>query len=139
LAALYSVFEADFKRRQLDFRGTRILYDGRILEAPYEEGFWHLITRTDQGSTERVFDPRRAECLPWFVPILSNCDDAAVKVWVWKDDKRRLRTYLWLEEFDYVIILQSRGGRVYFIVTACHVDGAGRRKQLQTRYDARER
>lgn len=138
LANLYKVFESDIKGQRLFFRGVRVIYDGRIVEAPYEEGFWHLITKTDQRTKERLFDPRRAECLAWIRPTLINCDDEAVKVWVWKDDKGRRRTYLWLEAFDYVIILESRNGRTYFLVTAHDIDGEGRRRQLKTRYENRE-
>jgi hypothetical protein len=137
LTNLYEIFEADLKHQRCELRGRRIVFDGRIIEDFREEGFWHLITKIDQGTKERLFDPRRAECLPWFRPILSNCDDDAVKVWNWKEGNGKIRTYIWLEEFDYVIILQGKR-HAYYLVTAHHVDGEGTRRKLQAKYDGRE-
>jgi len=48
-----------------------------------------------------------------------------------------LRTYLWLESFDYVIVLEKRNlriGIIAFLITAYHVDGAWIRSQLLKKY-----
>jgi len=137
LANLYEIFQADFKRRRCNFRGKRIIFDGRVLEGAYEEGFWHLITKTDQGTRERLFDGRRAECLPWCRPVLCNCEDGEVKVWNWKEGNGKIRTYVWLESLDYVVILECKGN-ICFLLTAHHVDGNSTRRKLEKKYDTRE-
>ena len=43
----------------------------------------------------------------------------------------------WLEEADYVVILQRRG-RAYFLITAYHVDGDSTRRRLKAKYEGRE-
>lgn len=137
LADLREIFEADFKRPCCFFKGKRVVFDNRIIDGDYEEGFWHLITKDEQSTKERLFDPRRAERLPWCSPVLQNCDDGAVKVWSRREGSGKIRTYVWLEDFDYVIILDEKN-RVYFLVTAHHIDGDRRRNQLKTKYETRE-
>jgi len=134
---LYDIFEADFKRRRCDFNGTRVIFDNRVLEGAFEEGFWHLVTQKDQRSCERLFDGRRAECLPWCRAIIVNSSDPAVTAWEWREGNGKIRTYLWLEEADYVVILQRRG-RAYFLITAYHVDGDSTRRRLKAKYEGRE-
>lgn len=142
LARLFATFDVDFKQTQRSFRGRPIWWDNRIPPGErYEEGFWHLITKTDQESGERLLDPRRAERLPWCGPTISHSDDDPVKVWDYREAGGRLRTYLWLEDWDYVIVLEKRSqrkGEIAFLVTAYHVDGDSVRRSLRTKYSKRE-
>ncbi|MGH7598766.1 MAG: hypothetical protein ACREOI_20625 [bacterium] len=141
LAMLYSIFDTDFKQTKRFFEGRPVWWDRRILAGDrYEEGFWHLITKTDQSTNERLLDPRRAERLPWCGPTISNSADQAIKVWDFQESGGRLRTYVWLEERDYVIILekrQQRLGEIAFLITAFHVDGDSRRRNLKAKYEKR--
>ncbi len=142
LSRLYGIFDADFKRTERIFQGRPVRWDRRILPGEhYEEGFWHLITKTEQRSGDRLFDPRRAERLPWCGPTISYSQDQVVKVWNYREASGRLRTYLWLEGWDYVIILERRShplGDVAFLVTAFHVDGESVRRSLRNKYARRE-
>ena len=142
VSKLYSIFDKDFKQTKPSFKGKEIWWDQRKLEdSVYEEVFWHLITKQDQVTGERLLDNRRAECLGWCGPIIRNAHDEAVKVWDFREAKGHLRTYLWFEDFDYVVVLEKRkiGFReVYFLITAFHVDGASRRRSLRAKYEKRE-
>lgn len=138
LKRLYAVFEADFKRQNRRYEGLKIVWDDRVLPGEsYEEGFWHLITRYDRDQGERLVDTRRAERLPWCAPTIDHADDSAVTTW---DHRERggVRTYLWLREFDYVIVLQKRPRkRIAVLVTAFHVTGASSRRGLEHKYERR--
>lgn len=108
LSILYGIFDKDIKQAKRFIQGKPV-QDRRILEGEqYEEGFWHLISKDDQKTKDRLFDPRRAERLPWCGHTITNSDDSAVKVWDFKEANGRLRTYVWLEDWDYVLILEKR-------------------------------
>lgn len=138
---LYQVFETDFKHGKPTFEKCPIWWDRRVLPGDsYEEGFWHLITKTDFATKERIPDFRRAERLPWCAPTIRNSADIAVKVWDYKEGSGRIRTYLWLENLDYVVILEkrkSKKGNVAFLVTAFYLDGASRRGAMRRKYERR--
>ena len=73
---------------------------------------------------------------------LIHCDDAKVKVWDYRESNGKLTTYVWMENWDYVIILrkrQHRWGDVVFLVTAYHVDYNSTRRNLRAKYEKRER
>jgi hypothetical protein len=137
---LYAIFDADFQSSGRRFQTMLVWWDRRVIDPPYEEGFWHLITRKDYGSGERLLDFRRAERLPWCGPAITNCGDGCVRVWDYEEGDLRLRTYVWLEAHDYVVILEKhtkRQGTVAFLVTAFHVDGKQKREDLERKYQKR--
>ncbi|WP_129628743.1 hypothetical protein [Candidatus Oscillochloris fontis] len=142
LHQLYTVFTRDFKTGSLFLAGEPIWHDRRILPGEaYEESFWHLVTRKDNKSGDRLPDFRRAERLPWCAPILRNINDPAIKFWHYREGNQRLRMYAWLEAGDYVVILEhkpKRIGQVAFLITAYHLDGESMRRSMRKRYERRE-
>jgi len=142
VARLYAIFEADFKTAGLKLGPLHVWWDKRVLPGEeYEEGFWHLITRTDRTTGDRLHDPRRAERLPWCGPTICHHADPAVTAWDYREAKSNVRTYLWLEQLDYVIILEKRPtrshGAVAFLVTAYHVDSEDTRRSLRQKFGRR--
>ena len=138
LRRLYQIFDQDFRKSGCAFEERQVFWDKRVAEGKYEEGFWHLITKTDRQTGERLFEPRRAERLPWCKPTLTNPRDSAVKVWDYREGKTR--TYVWLEHWNYVIILEKRKhriGEIAFLITAFFVDGDSSRRSLRRKYKAR--
>ncbi|MEK6776343.1 MAG: hypothetical protein AABY87_05615 [bacterium] len=135
LTGLYAIFERDFKQAKRNFQGRPVWWDRRILPGgKYEEGFWHLISKDDPGTADRLFDPRRAERLPWCGPTITNSKDPVVTVWDYRESSGRVRTYVWLEPWDYVVILekrQQRRGLIAFLITAYFVEGASTRRKLR--------
>jgi len=143
ISILYRIFESDFIETKRRFQGLPVWWDRKCLAGEcYEEGFWHLITKVDGEPGERLFQPRRAERLPWCGPAISNSTHEAVIVWDYMEGKRgRLRTYVWLENLDYVVILErqeKRKGQIAFLVTAFYVEGSSGRRNLEKKYDKRE-
>jgi len=138
LNKLYSIFKTDFIEGKPKLENLPVFWDKTKVESEkYENGFWHLIEREDQVSKGRNFDPRRAERLPWCAPSINNCKDDIIKMWEYKEAKNKINVYLWLEQFDYVIILQKkkfRFGEVAFLLTAFYVDGDSKRLDLRDKY-----
>lgn len=140
---LYSVFEQDFKREPV-FLGEMIVhYDRRILsDYKYEEGFYHIISRKNSISGEREPEFSRARKIRWCRSLIDNSTSDEVLCWNYRDDRGRLRRYLWLRECDYVAIFELRPGRkttIANLVTAYCVDGPRTRTQLEQRYNQREK
>ncbi len=97
-------------------------------------------SKRDHTTGERLLDNRRAERLSWCVPIICNSNDDEVKVWDYKESSGRVRTYLWLKNMDYVVVLERKEIKfeeVFFLITAYYVDGASRRRHLHKKYERR--
>ena len=141
LSTLYGIFEKDFKQTKPQFQNHPIWWDNRVLPGQrYEEGFWHLISRDEKVIGERIPDFRRAERLPWCAPILINSGEPAVKVWDYRENGGRIRTYVWLELHDYCAILERitrHNHTAALLVTAFHVDGPSQRRNLRTKFEKR--
>lgn len=142
LRKLHQIFETDFKRFNRMLGQRRVWWDRQVREdgKGYEEGFWHLIARDDIRTSQRLFDPRRAERLPWCGPAISNYQDSAVKSWDYREASSRVNTYVWLEALDYVVILRKKDFRKYrvaFLITAYHVDGPSTRNRLSKKFENR--
>ncbi len=143
VALLYRIYKRDFSRNKKNFQGCYVWceqqpssWSGRT----YEKSFLHLITRFDYETEERLFDPRRSERLPWCGAVIENTDRSEIVYWDYKEGNKSTRTYIWLKEFDYVVILQKRSLRkfdVYFLITAFHVDGASKRINLERKFKNR--
>jgi len=140
LARLFSIFEQDFITKKCQFENREVWWDRRKLDDNYDEGFWHLISKIDQATNYRLPDFRRAERLLWCGPTITNSSDQAVKYWDYLEGNGRIRTYLWLEHWDYVIVLEKRRQRireVAFLITAFYVEGNSTRRNLSKKYNRR--
>lgn len=138
---LYNVFASDFISGRPRLGDLPVWWDRQLLPGDrYEEGFWHLVSRTDPESGDRLPDFRRAERLPWCAPTIAHVSDPSVTWWDYEEAQGRVRTYVWLRDFDYVVVLQKkhlRLGTVAFLITAFHVDGHSSRRGLQRKYEQR--
>lgn len=136
---LYQVFEEDFKGTGCEFRGVPVQFSRRVLAGePHEEVFWHLISKEGESGEERSFDNCRARRLSWCRAIIEHAHEDIVTVW--RDHVRgRLRTFLWLETHDYVVVLEegSRAdGKIAVLITAYCVENRTR-KRLKNSYNRR--
>lgn len=145
IAKLYNVFQMDIKCGNLIFSGTKVGYRPVYEQngMGYEEIFWHLIQRED-GSGVRILDYPRAKKLPWFKPTIENYRDSCVKAWDYQEAEKRkgVRTYVWLESLDYLIVLKrihlkNKNIDVMNIITTFHIDGASYRKSVLGKWEKR--
>lgn len=138
IVELFQIFVYDFETTKPCLESLKVWWDKRVLDGQYPEGFWHITTRDQNGT--RTPDFRRCERLPWCSPSIMNCMDPIIKLWDYREGQKT-RTYLWLENYDYVIILEKRtlknGPTIAFLITAFHVDGTRTRSQLTKKYSQR--
>jgi hypothetical protein len=134
LDMLYSVFAHDFIDSTPSFHGMRVLCDRSAGDRDLPNGFWHLVTKLNES--ERLVDFRRAERLPWARPIIENDHEPVIRTWDYEEGNKTVRTYLWLEQYGYVIVLQKKG-RIAFVVTAYYVEGSSTRRRLLSKYEHR--
>ncbi len=128
LKELYGVYERDF------ITAPSVIVDGCNVVAnnvpdptwdrAYTYGFTHIITR---GEGHRGIDYERARKLPWVRAILENYTQPEVTAF-WYRQPKSDRLYLWLQDYDFVIILTPLVGKRAamtsdrVIVTAYSVD-----------------
>lgn len=130
---LYNLFEKDFKDSQPCYRGHTIWFfpdkeDGKELI------FWHLTSRKDKQNGERLPDLRRSERLPWARPMLDNFIEPEVLDWDYEEDDGDIHTYVWLKDYDYLMILKKYrdGGRR--LVTSYWVEYDNFKRKLEKKY-----
>ncbi|MBT9168663.1 MAG: hypothetical protein DDT19_02011 [Syntrophomonadaceae bacterium] len=137
---LYAIFVTDIKKGKPRLNSSSVWWDRRILDGEkYEEGFWHLISKDYDDVKDRLPDFRRAEKLPWCRACIDNFRDASIVFWDYRV-KKRIETYIWLKNHDYVVVfkkLNKRFGVVYFLLTAHYVEGESTRKKLLKKYENR--
>lgn len=133
---LYQVFEADIKNTGLTFNANPVWYFPEI-EDDKEVIFWHLTHREDRTAQERLPDTRRCERLNWIRPILENENEPEVLWWDYEEYDRTIKTYIWLQEYDFLIILKKYpdGGRR--LITSYFVEYQHAKNKLRKKYDQR--
>lgn len=130
-STLYAVFTRDLLNSTLSIDGYDVFLDMSKDEylTNYERSFTHMVTRRN-GSNIRVIDYKRAEKLPWVRPVIDNYQAVEVTSF-WFDHPTEEVLYLWLRDYDFVVILKwlkSRSRKGKILVTAYSVDKGERRK-----------
>ena len=133
---LYEVFKKDFKDTDVYHKNIKVVYNNKIEQdgEGKEEGFWHVITKEDKA-VGRLIDNRRAERLPWAKPLIEADENSEIKIWEYVEGTRDKgkRTYIWLENYHYVVVLQNKKNSYYW-VTAFYVE-KWKRNELYKKYE----
>jgi hypothetical protein len=139
LEQLYEIFKKDFINTTPHFQKREVWHDRTILPGNnYPEGFLHIVQRDDFLANRRTFDHLRAERLPWCRPCIEHDGDTFLKVFSYQEGRGKIRSYIWLEQFDYVVVLEQRTKQgVFFLITAYHLDGESDRRRLTRKYENR--
>lgn len=141
LEKLFSVYSRDFIYGQPLSVGGLEVYTNTSRDRSWNDqrftyGFTHMITR---GKGERLIDYARAKKLPWVRAVLENYQEPEVSVFWIPHPVDGKRLILWLEDYDFVVILSqkkrpdtdSEDGAV--IITAYKVDSQYRRRFAKLR------
>jgi len=128
---VYAKFYTDFVESKPIFQSMPV-YIKRELVKGKERGFWHCI---QEGKVEKERTPnlRRCERITWIRALIENADDPLIKKWP-KRKKGKIRFSIWLEEADYLVILEKRSN-CWILWTAFYTDWPHTRKKLRKEYE----
>lgn len=132
---VYSIFYSDFIASQPIFLGLPV-YVAKSLIRGKEKTFRHCIT---EGSLEeeRAPDLRRCERIRWIRSVLDNFQNTEVKTWQNKRG-RNIRQLVWLEEAQYVVVLEKRRTS-WFLLTAYCTDRSHTARKLRKEYETAQK
>lgn len=153
---LYRVFCRDIRDGSLHYDGHRIWFfpeksDGK------EEIFWHLTSRENKpkpiprrkqhlyrtGQThepetvERVPDFRRCERLNWVKPLVEHAVEPEVMAWDYEEGDGTIKTYVWIKDQDFVVIMKKYPDGARRLITSFYVDSEYTKKDFERKYENR--
>jgi len=133
---LYAIFCRDFKFDPASYAGHRVWFFPEM-DRGKEEIFWHLTDREDKRSGARYPDLERAARLPWSRPMLDHAAEPEILAWDYEEGDGTVKTYVWLKNHDYVVIMKRMKDLSRRLVTSFWIDYSNTRKKMQGKYDAR--
>lgn len=134
---LYEIFKKDFILSRPVYNGQSVWYfpqreDGKELI------FWHLTSRKEEyAGGERVPDLRRSERLPWVKPTIDNSREPESWVWDYKEGDGSIKTYVWLRNFSYVVIMKKYNNDSRRIITSYYLDYSHEERKMIKKYEHR--
>lgn len=136
MESLYVLFKRDFIDHPANYDGHRVWFFPEK-DRGKELIFWHLVEREDKSMGERLPDFRRSERLPWARPMLDNLAQPAVLHWDYEEGKGDIHTYVWLKDFDYLIVMKKYRDGQRRLVTAHYIDYDNKRHKLLKKHEKR--
>jgi len=148
---LYEIFCRDIRDHNLRYLGNTVWIFPEI-EDGKEKIFWHLTTRfvkkiriprrkkkfyhesqmyIDEG---RYPDLRRCERLPWVRPMIEKAADPKVLAWDYEEGNLTIKTYVWLRDDDFVVILKKYSNNKRRLITSFYVNKSYKRKDFERKY-----
>jgi len=133
---LYQWFCSEILSAPLQYDGSKVWYFPDI-EDGREALFWHLTAREDKATGDRIPDLPRCRRLPWLRPLLLNTRRPGVLGWDYLEGDGSTKTYVWLRDYDYVVIMKKYPDGSRRLVTAYCIQYSNERRKLQKKYDGR--
>ena len=148
---LYEIFFGDIRDYNLRYIGNNV-WIFREMEDGKEKIFWHLTTRKTiqkkiprrkrkfypkgqiYTETERLPDLRRCERLPWVKPLIEHPSESEVLAWDYEEGDRTIKTYIWIKDHDFVVIMKKYPDGKRRLVTSFYVDKPYKRKDFERKY-----
>lgn len=139
----YKVFKDEIIDGNLIFKGKEVktrefpVVDNKV------QSFFHIISEENKkGIKVRLYKPERIRRIPYISEMIKNynecqnCNDicSKIKIWVAPYKGKIFRTKIFLEDEDYIIILEERKD-YYLLISAYVVDRPDRKKDLLKEYN----
>ncbi len=132
---LYSIFHDHFIKSRVYLAKSIYVNPGYHGKKNGKENiFWHIVTRTNNKTKEREFDTQRASRIHWIKPIIENYNNHEIKLF-YADYNKKIRLFLWAEDYDFVVILQKLGNNYSsYLVTSFYIE-EWKKKKFQKMYE----
>jgi len=129
---VYAVFYRDFVESAPVFEKQDVCITKQLINGK-ERTFWHCIQEGDIED-KRTPDLRRCERIGWVRCIIEHACEPTIRQWS-NQRGRHIRRLLWLEEADYLVVLEERGRHWMLWIAYCTTWEHTRRK-LRKEYEA---
>lgn len=133
---LYAIFRHNFIDSSASYRGYGVWFFPEK-DRGKENIFWHLVERDDKTIGERLPDFRRSERLTWARPMLDNLGQPEILDWDYEEGNGGIHTYVWLKDFDYLIVMKKYPNGQRRLITAYYLDYENTRRKLLKKYERR--
>ena len=128
------VFCRDFKSTEMFYRGHYVWFFEKM-SLGRELIFVHLTSRKKTpDSEERELRPERCARLPWVRPLIEHADDPAVLAWDYEEGDGDIKTYVWLHQHDYIVIMKRMKDESRRLCAAYCVDDEHERRKLRKNF-----
>lgn len=151
---LYGIFCRDIRDYDLRYFDNKVwifaeMEDGR------EKIFWHLTTRSEKKekiprrkkkffpldqiylNEDRYPDLRRCERLPWIRALIEQARDTEILAWDYEEEDLTIKTYLWLKDHNFVVIMKKYPNGVRRLITSFYIDKFYKRQDFERKYAKR--
>lgn len=151
---LYELFCRDIRDSRLRYRHFRVWVFPDI-EDGKESIFWHLTSRIQKTALvprrkrkffpegkkyevkQRLPDFRRCERLPWVKPMIGNSQDSKILSWDYLEGDGAIKTYIWLRDHDFVVVMKKYKDSSRRLFTSFYVDRDYKRKDFERKFQNR--
>lgn len=135
LKEMYSVYKKEICT--IKFKDESIIVNSKrskhYLCRGMDQTFEHIITRKNNHSGKRDFDPQRANRIHWIKPIIENFNKAEINFFEEKNDKGQLQYFFHYYDRDFIVILRDLpNGRI--LITSYYIDNYNR-NYYKRKYD----
>lgn len=134
----YEIFKRDFVDTPcflepilVSFKTDKKIKQGNL---KLQEAFWHIISR--KNGKNRIFDEQRAKRIAWIKLIILDYNKKHIKLFYCYESNRTIRLYLWLYEYNFVVILEKAQmqEKIAFIITSFYIDNEKKQKSFEQKY-----
>jgi hypothetical protein len=133
---LYDLFQDDFVASKPLFEGLAVWFFPEIEDGKLKI-FWHLTSRYDKESKGRLPDLRRSERLPWVRPFIEQTQRPEILFWDYEEGGGEVKTYIWLESCNFVVILKKYPDRRRRLITSFFIEFNNYQHKLRKKYKNR--
>ncbi len=100
--------------------------------------FWHITSKDDTDTGYRLPDLLRCARLPWISPMILHCPDNNMMLnWDYEEGNGVIKTYIWLVNLDFVVILKRYNDRSRRLVTAYFLEYGNTKRKMRRKYENR--
>ena len=133
---LYSIFQRDFKDSQPRYNNKDVWFFSDMY-SDKEMIFWHLTTKRDNETGERLPDIRRCERLPWTRPMIDHAKQPEIIAFDYVEGNGDTKTYVWLKDYDFLVLLKKYKNGSRRLLTSYFIEYPNYRRKIKKKYDKR--